>query len=79
MHVSSLRKDAFVILCLCQVMASWVVFGPVYTKVLLGENEEISFCYSLPFTPKRWKRQGKQRLLKTKTKVETLKTSVFLM
>ena len=58
--------------------------GGVYTTTLLGENEEISLRFSLPFTPKRWKRQAKRRLLKTGTKVETLKTetsktSVFLV
>ena len=58
--------------------------GPVYTTMLLGENEDISLCFSLPCTPKWCKRQEKRRLLKTETEVESLKketskTSVFLV
>ena len=61
--VSTGRQHAYV----------WVMVksneGPIYMTTLLGENEGISLCFSLSFTPKRLKWQAKQRLLKTKTKV----------
>ena len=60
-------SDTFPLVRNVKQMVANVKWGPVYTITLLGKNEVISLLFSLPFTPKQWKRQAKQRLLKTET------------